>query len=286
MEAHENSQCIMYVDEWISFQMNLKEAQLLLKARLSFYKIYHYYLQNCGNPDNFKSLNALLTQNQIVFECLEKMLTREDTINGFIHLNGIGLRPKAITNKYLAHLNSHFNRTAESIFFVSNTSSNVRYPSPTPSTTSVSSSSSMSSLSSGISYINYTSTPCSGTDVDHYYLQPPIRSKMFYLVMKGNGESQSQNLSSLFTTRSSRRHYTPIYGIDKNAWYYSINFQMLCRGIRESEILRRVKYIYMLVYTCNPNKFLGVVLIKWNHIIRRFHLVECFRGDIDIEEIL
>lgn len=312
----ESRQCILYIDEWISFEMELKEAQLLLKARQCFFRIFAYYLENCNNPENFKNMNILLVQNYPVFECLERVLTREDEVNGFIHLNEIGLRPKAITTRYLANVNRNFNRMPEVMLLLSAVNSSSSSSSLSSNnnnnvqgSTSSSSLSSMDSMTNNNAVVAASTANSSPLSTQSYVNYPPLikssanssgcdnstlgnssvghRSKIFYIVTHGNTEMASSIFTQLFASgTSNKRTKYAIQGVDRNSWYYNNNFETLCGAIRESEILKRLKNIYALIYSCESNKFLGVVLIKWYRSVNQFNVLECFKGEVDLLEFL
>ncbi|XP_061391807.1 benign gonial cell neoplasm protein [Musca vetustissima] len=107
--ATENSECLLHIDDWISFKLNYKEACLLLKTRQHFYNIYVNYLQRCGLLEKFKRQNVSSSsgagQNSMLFDCIEKILVQEDLANGFKQPERIGLRPKAVPNKLMMTLN-------------------------------------------------------------------------------------------------------------------------------------------------------------------------------------
>ena len=96
----------LHIDDWITFAVDYKEAQLLLKTRQNFFNIYENYLQNCGFLENHKRPHIVLNQNIKLFDCIEKLLTQEDIISGFTQPEKIGLRPKALPNQFMMRHNA------------------------------------------------------------------------------------------------------------------------------------------------------------------------------------
>ncbi|KAM7342671.1 benign gonial cell neoplasm [Cochliomyia hominivorax] len=118
----QNQTCYFRIDDWICFVADTKEAQLILKTRRSFYNMYNNYLQYCGSLEtqNKRHHHALtLTQNHKLFDYIEKILTHEDIVNGFIQPEKIGLRPKALPNQFIMN-HSVYTLLAKSCYKISN----------------------------------------------------------------------------------------------------------------------------------------------------------------------
>uniref|UniRef100_A0A1B0BTI0 Helicase-associated domain-containing protein n=1 Tax=Glossina palpalis gambiensis TaxID=67801 RepID=A0A1B0BTI0_9MUSC len=99
-------QAHFHVDEWISFVMDYKEAQILLKTRQCFYSTYINYLQNCNSIEKYRRTKFPAAQNEnILIDCLETILVREDLAYGFQQPDKTGVRPKAVPNKFIVGFN-------------------------------------------------------------------------------------------------------------------------------------------------------------------------------------
>uniref|UniRef100_A0A1A9WW34 Helicase ATP-binding domain-containing protein n=1 Tax=Glossina brevipalpis TaxID=37001 RepID=A0A1A9WW34_9MUSC len=96
-----------YVDEWISFDMDYKEAQILLKTRQYFYSTYISYLQNCNLMDKFRRTNSSVAQDEdLLIECFGRILVREDIGYGYQQPHKTGVRPKALPYKFITNFNA------------------------------------------------------------------------------------------------------------------------------------------------------------------------------------
>uniref|UniRef100_A0A1A9ZN03 Helicase-associated domain-containing protein n=1 Tax=Glossina pallidipes TaxID=7398 RepID=A0A1A9ZN03_GLOPL len=99
-------QAHFYTDEWISFVMDYKEAQILLKTRQCFYSTYINYLQNCNSIEKYRRIKFPAAQNEnALIDCLETILVREDLAYGFQQPDKTGVRPKAVPNKFIVGFN-------------------------------------------------------------------------------------------------------------------------------------------------------------------------------------
>ncbi|KAI9579034.1 hypothetical protein GQX74_005917 [Glossina fuscipes] len=99
-------QAHFHMDEWISFVMDYKEAQILLKTRQCFYSRYINYLQNCNSIEKYRRTKFPAAQNEnILTDCLETILVREDLAYGFQQPDKTGVRPKAVPNKFIVGFN-------------------------------------------------------------------------------------------------------------------------------------------------------------------------------------
>lgn len=87
--------------------MDVQEAQLILKTRQYFYSSYMNYLQNCSSTDKWRRAGTTVSHIPTLFDTIEKVLTQEDIALGFQQPEGIGLRPRAVPNKFIAALNSY-----------------------------------------------------------------------------------------------------------------------------------------------------------------------------------
>ncbi|XP_053963518.1 benign gonial cell neoplasm protein [Anastrepha ludens] len=102
----EATMSIFYIDDWIEMKMEHTTAQLLFKSRQYFYSAYMNFLQNCGSLDKWRRTNTFLTAASRLFDTLERVFAIEDQICGFIKPFNIGLRPKAVPNKFINSFNS------------------------------------------------------------------------------------------------------------------------------------------------------------------------------------
>ncbi|XP_067633183.1 benign gonial cell neoplasm protein [Eurosta solidaginis] len=97
---------IFYIDDWIEIKMTPTSAQLVLKTRQYFYSAYMNFLQNCGSIDKWRRTNAFLNSVSRLFDTLERVFALEDQACGFVKPLNIGLRPKAVPNKFITSFNA------------------------------------------------------------------------------------------------------------------------------------------------------------------------------------
>lgn len=102
----EATMSVFYVDDWIEIRMEHATAQLLLKTRQYFYCAYMNFLQNCGSIDKWRRTNSFLAAVSRLFDTLERVFAFEDQACGFIKPLNIGLRPKAVPNKFITSFNA------------------------------------------------------------------------------------------------------------------------------------------------------------------------------------
>ncbi|XP_011204346.4 benign gonial cell neoplasm protein [Bactrocera dorsalis] len=102
----ETTVAVFYVDDWIEIRMEHTTAQLLLKTRQYFYSAYMNFLQNCGSIDKWRRTNSFLAAVSRLFDTLERVFAFEDQACGFIKPLNIGLRPKAVPNKFINSFNA------------------------------------------------------------------------------------------------------------------------------------------------------------------------------------
>lgn len=93
----------LYIDEWVTFKTDIRQALLLLKTRQYFYSIYNNYLQYCSSTNTNQNIAAnLLARNDHLFESIEKILRQEDKALNFVQPINAGLRPKVLLHKFSA----------------------------------------------------------------------------------------------------------------------------------------------------------------------------------------
>ncbi|XP_011179568.2 benign gonial cell neoplasm protein [Zeugodacus cucurbitae] len=97
---------VFYIDDWIEIRMEHTTAQLILKTRQYFYSAYMNFLQNCGSIDKWRRTNSFLAAVSRLFDTLERVFAFEDQACGFIKPLNIGLRPKAVPNKFITSFNA------------------------------------------------------------------------------------------------------------------------------------------------------------------------------------
>lgn len=97
---------VFHVDDWIEIKMANTTAQLIIKTRQYFYSAYINFLQNCGSIDKWRRTNSFLAAVSRLFDTLERVFASEDQACGFIKPLNIGLRPKAVPNKFITSFNA------------------------------------------------------------------------------------------------------------------------------------------------------------------------------------
>ncbi|XP_017468276.1 PREDICTED: benign gonial cell neoplasm protein [Rhagoletis zephyria] len=102
----EAAMSIFYIDDWIEIKMEHTSAQLLLKTRQYFYSAYMNFLQNCGSIDKWRRTNTYLSAVSRLFDTFERIFAIEDQACGFVKPLNIGLRPKAVPNKFITSFNA------------------------------------------------------------------------------------------------------------------------------------------------------------------------------------
>ncbi|KAH8272882.1 hypothetical protein KR018_006666 [Drosophila ironensis] len=98
----------IFIDEWIWLVMSNPIVQLIMKTRQYFFKVYHYLLRHCTDPEKWRreSCGGYLS---IVCETLARIFESEDEMLGLTGTPPISYRPFIkVPSVYLLTVNSHF----------------------------------------------------------------------------------------------------------------------------------------------------------------------------------
>ncbi|XP_017070408.1 benign gonial cell neoplasm protein isoform X1 [Drosophila eugracilis] len=104
----------LFIDEWIWMVMSKPSAEMMMRTRQCFFKMYHELLKNCGNQEMWRHDSPPGSHYAVLTETLSKIFESEESCVGFSKPLPIIYLPSAqLPALYLLAVNSHFNWNRE-----------------------------------------------------------------------------------------------------------------------------------------------------------------------------